>query len=77
MPKVTSDEAALAYSTLLTQLVLRLQRDNVLSEEAIDCVFRASAQLHADEMDKSGNNGALHLLEQMWLAVRDDRDEPK
>lgn len=76
MTKVSPDEAALACSTLITQLVLRLQRDNVLSEEAIDCVFRASAQLHAEEMHKTSNAGALHLLEQMWSAVRDDRDKP-
>ncbi|MEI9928618.1 MAG: hypothetical protein WDN44_14120 [Sphingomonas sp.] len=66
-----SDEAAVAYSTLLTQLILRLQRDGVLSEDSVDCVFRASTQLHAAQMHMPTNEGALYLLEQMWIAVRE------
>ncbi len=59
--------------TLLTQLLLRLERDKVLSEVSMNAILREARSLNGEHADNPANLDALLFLEEVEGALKDAR----
>lgn len=66
------EHTSIATTTLLTQLLLRLQSDGILSADAIDHVLRESISLNG-AADHPANLDASRLLKEVWDTLRAER----
>ncbi len=67
------DHVSIATATLLTQLILALEKGGALKPTEIDAVIRESISLNGEEADNAANLGATRFLQDVWATVRDAR----
>lgn len=67
------EHASIATATLLTQLLIGLQREGVLSHEAVDQIMRESISLNGEHADTPANLDATRFLQEVWSALREER----
>lgn len=64
---------SIATTTLLTQLLIALEEEGVLSAEKIDIVMRESVSLNGEASDRRANLDAARFLQEIWQVVRNRR----
>lgn len=67
------EHTAIATATLITQLLIALEKAGALSVDDIDAVFRESISLNNDEIERPANHDASRFLAEIWGSVRDAR----
>jgi len=67
------EHTAIATATLLTQLLIALEKERALSPAAIDTIMRESISLNAEEADRHANLDAARFLQEIWGSVKDAR----
>jgi hypothetical protein len=67
------EHTSIAVATLLTQLLVRIQKDRVLTPEALDAVMRETISLNGEHADNEANLDATRFLQEVWAALKDDR----
>lgn len=65
---------SVATATLLTQLLIALEKEHVLSATAIDQAIRESIDLNGQEANRPANRDAAQFLKEIGEAVRQSRD---
>lgn len=68
------EHVSIATSTLLTQLLLALEKAGALKPAEIDAVIRESISLNGEEAENAANLDATRFLQEVWTSVRDARD---
>lgn len=61
---------SIATATLLTQLLIALEREGVLNAPVIDDVMRESILLNDKEAGSRANLEAARFLQEVWESVR-------
>lgn len=68
------NHASIATATLLTQLLIGLEKAGALKSSEIDRIIRESISLNGDEAERAANLGATRFLQEVWASVREARD---